>query len=91
MEQRISLSEDSFRRLVKGEVLSFGDVRIALQDIGYITIAKVVTAAIADYMEANEAPDSREPAGDPAQVDLETSISEIETEKSKQEEQSLDL
>jgi hypothetical protein len=46
--QRISLNEADFQKLVRGEIVSQGDLQVALQNIGHQQICDAVCDAIAE-------------------------------------------
>jgi hypothetical protein len=46
MSQRISLNEQDFKKLVRGEIVEQGALQCALQDIGYAGIVNAVVDAM---------------------------------------------
>jgi hypothetical protein len=46
MSQRISLNLDDFTKLVRGEIVSQGDLQVALQDIGHCEIFNAIVDGI---------------------------------------------
>ena len=48
MSQRISLNESDFTKLVRGEIVTQGDLQVALLDIGFPLMFNALADAIAD-------------------------------------------
>lgn len=48
MTQRISLNEDDFKKLVRREIVTQGDLQCALQDIGFPQMFNALADAISD-------------------------------------------
>ena len=46
MSQRISLNEGDFQKLVRGEIVTQGDLQVALQDIGHYEMFSAIVDAI---------------------------------------------
>jgi hypothetical protein len=46
MSQRISLNQDDFSKLVRGEIVTQGELTVALQDIGHCEIFNAIVDAI---------------------------------------------
>lgn len=48
----ISLNETDFDNLIRGKVVEKGEVKIALQDIGYVMLIELLNAAYSDFLSS---------------------------------------